>query len=74
MRHGPGHRRPLLTGVGPRYGRAVQVDLLFDPFGGRWEDLRDAAVLAEESGFDGVWLSKTIDSTSWQVLSAVGNE
>jgi alkanesulfonate monooxygenase SsuD/methylene tetrahydromethanopterin reductase-like flavin-dependent oxidoreductase (luciferase family) len=34
----------------------VQVDLLFDPFGGRWEDLRDAAVLAEESGFDGVWV------------------
>lgn len=34
----------------------VQVDLLFDPFGGRWEDLRDAAVLAEEAGFDGVWL------------------
>ena len=27
-----------------RYGRGVQVDLLFDPFGGRWEDLRDAAV------------------------------
>jgi alkanesulfonate monooxygenase SsuD/methylene tetrahydromethanopterin reductase-like flavin-dependent oxidoreductase (luciferase family) len=32
------------------------VDLLFDPFGGRWEDLRDAAGLAEQVGFDGVWL------------------
>ena len=32
------------------------MDLLFDPFGGRWKDLRDAAVLAEEAGFDGVWL------------------
>ena len=29
---------------------------MFDPFGGRWEDVRDAAVLAEESGFDGVWV------------------
>jgi alkanesulfonate monooxygenase SsuD/methylene tetrahydromethanopterin reductase-like flavin-dependent oxidoreductase (luciferase family) len=35
---------------------AVQVDLLVDPFGGRWEDLRDAAALAEASGFDGIWL------------------
>lgn len=32
------------------------VDLLFDPFGGRWPDLRDGAVLAEQAGFDGVWL------------------
>lgn len=32
------------------------VDLLFDPFGGRWEDLRDAAGLAEQVGFDGIWL------------------
>jgi alkanesulfonate monooxygenase SsuD/methylene tetrahydromethanopterin reductase-like flavin-dependent oxidoreductase (luciferase family) len=31
------------------------VDVLFDPFGGRWVDLRDAAVAAEESGFAGVW-------------------
>jgi alkanesulfonate monooxygenase SsuD/methylene tetrahydromethanopterin reductase-like flavin-dependent oxidoreductase (luciferase family) len=34
----------------------VQVDLLFDPFGGRWEDMRDAAIAAEGAGFDGVWL------------------
>jgi alkanesulfonate monooxygenase SsuD/methylene tetrahydromethanopterin reductase-like flavin-dependent oxidoreductase (luciferase family) len=39
-----------------RYGAVVQVDLLFDPFGGRWPDVRDAAVAAEQAGFDGVWL------------------
>ena len=45
------HGRTLAAGtVG-----GVQVDLLFDPFGGRWEDL-DATVHAEEAGFDGVWL------------------
>jgi alkanesulfonate monooxygenase SsuD/methylene tetrahydromethanopterin reductase-like flavin-dependent oxidoreductase (luciferase family) len=34
----------------------VLVDILFDPFGGRWPDMRDGAVLAEQAGFDGVWL------------------
>jgi alkanesulfonate monooxygenase SsuD/methylene tetrahydromethanopterin reductase-like flavin-dependent oxidoreductase (luciferase family) len=34
----------------------VHVDLLFDPFGGRWADVRDGALAAEEAGFDGVWL------------------
>jgi alkanesulfonate monooxygenase SsuD/methylene tetrahydromethanopterin reductase-like flavin-dependent oxidoreductase (luciferase family) len=34
----------------------VHVDLLFDPFGARWADLRDGAVAAEAAGFDGVWL------------------
>jgi alkanesulfonate monooxygenase SsuD/methylene tetrahydromethanopterin reductase-like flavin-dependent oxidoreductase (luciferase family) len=33
----------------------VLVDVLFDPFGGRWADLREAAVAAEEAGFAGVW-------------------
>jgi alkanesulfonate monooxygenase SsuD/methylene tetrahydromethanopterin reductase-like flavin-dependent oxidoreductase (luciferase family) len=33
----------------------VQVDVLLDPFGARWSEMRDAALLAEESGFDGVW-------------------
>ncbi|MDQ1424947.1 MAG: hypothetical protein QOD72_2445 [Acidimicrobiaceae bacterium] len=32
------------------------VDVLFDPFGGQWRDLRDAALLAEQAGFAGVWL------------------
>ncbi|MDQ3946303.1 MAG: LLM class flavin-dependent oxidoreductase [Actinomycetota bacterium] len=34
----------------------MHVDLLFDPFGGRWTDVRAGALAAEEAGFDGVWL------------------
>ena len=33
----------------------MQVDLLCDPFGGRWDDLRDAAIAAEGAGFAGLW-------------------
>ena len=32
------------------------VDLLFDPFGARWEDVHAGAVAAERAGFDGLWL------------------
>ena len=58
----------------------VQVDLLFDPFGGRWEDLRAAAVVAEDAGFDGVWLYDHLAGSAhgaahvlecWTVLSAL---
>jgi alkanesulfonate monooxygenase SsuD/methylene tetrahydromethanopterin reductase-like flavin-dependent oxidoreductase (luciferase family) len=58
----------------------VRVDLLFDPFGGRWEDLRDAALLAEEAGFDGVWLYDHLAGSAhraphvlecWTILSAL---
>jgi alkanesulfonate monooxygenase SsuD/methylene tetrahydromethanopterin reductase-like flavin-dependent oxidoreductase (luciferase family) len=34
----------------------MKVDVLFDPFNGRWEDLREAAFEAERAGFDGVWV------------------
>jgi alkanesulfonate monooxygenase SsuD/methylene tetrahydromethanopterin reductase-like flavin-dependent oxidoreductase (luciferase family) len=34
----------------------VKVDLLFDPFGVTWADVREGAVAAEGEGFDGVWL------------------
>jgi len=34
----------------------MHIDLLFDPFGARWEDVRAGAVAAEGAGFDGVWL------------------
>jgi alkanesulfonate monooxygenase SsuD/methylene tetrahydromethanopterin reductase-like flavin-dependent oxidoreductase (luciferase family) len=34
----------------------VYVDLLFDPFGGRWSDVHQGALAAEEAGFDGIWL------------------
>lgn len=34
----------------------MEFDVLFDPFGGRWDDLGEAAELAEREGFAGVWL------------------
>ncbi len=34
----------------------MKVDVLFDPFGGHWDDLARAASTAEEAGFDGAWL------------------
>lgn len=34
----------------------MQIDLLFDPFGATWSDVREGAVAAEGEGFDGVWL------------------
>ena len=34
----------------------MKIDLLFDPFGATWRDVREAAMAAEGEGFDGVWL------------------
>jgi alkanesulfonate monooxygenase SsuD/methylene tetrahydromethanopterin reductase-like flavin-dependent oxidoreductase (luciferase family) len=34
----------------------VQIDLLFDPFGVTWRQVREGAIAAEGEGFDGVWL------------------
>lgn len=34
----------------------MKIDLLFDPFGARWPDVREGALAAEGEGFDGVWL------------------
>jgi alkanesulfonate monooxygenase SsuD/methylene tetrahydromethanopterin reductase-like flavin-dependent oxidoreductase (luciferase family) len=34
----------------------VQIDLLFDPFGATWPDVREGAIVAEGEGFDGVWM------------------
>jgi len=34
----------------------MKIDLLFDPFGATWPELREGAVAAEGEGFDGVWL------------------
>jgi alkanesulfonate monooxygenase SsuD/methylene tetrahydromethanopterin reductase-like flavin-dependent oxidoreductase (luciferase family) len=58
----------------------MHADLLFDPFGGRWDDLREAAVLAEAAGFDGLWLYDHLAGSAhraahvlecWTVLSAL---
>jgi alkanesulfonate monooxygenase SsuD/methylene tetrahydromethanopterin reductase-like flavin-dependent oxidoreductase (luciferase family) len=34
----------------------MHIDLLFDPFGATWRDIREGALAAEGEGFDGVWL------------------
>jgi alkanesulfonate monooxygenase SsuD/methylene tetrahydromethanopterin reductase-like flavin-dependent oxidoreductase (luciferase family) len=34
----------------------VKIDLLFDPFGASWGDIREGALAAEGEGFDGVWM------------------
>jgi alkanesulfonate monooxygenase SsuD/methylene tetrahydromethanopterin reductase-like flavin-dependent oxidoreductase (luciferase family) len=34
----------------------VKIDLLFDPFGVTWREVREGAIAAEGEGFDGVWL------------------
>jgi alkanesulfonate monooxygenase SsuD/methylene tetrahydromethanopterin reductase-like flavin-dependent oxidoreductase (luciferase family) len=34
----------------------MKTDLLFDPFGATWTDVREAAWAAEGEGFDAVWL------------------
>jgi alkanesulfonate monooxygenase SsuD/methylene tetrahydromethanopterin reductase-like flavin-dependent oxidoreductase (luciferase family) len=41
----------------------MRIDLLLDPFGARWEQVRDAALAAEANGFDGLW--------TWDHLSGV---
>lgn len=51
MNPSSGQRQPSA-----RQYRDVKVDLLFDPFGATWSEVRDAAVAAEAEGFDGVWL------------------
>lgn len=33
----------------------MKVDLLLDPFGANWPAVRDAAMVAEEAGFSGLW-------------------
>ena len=64
----------------PRQPRDLRVDLLLDPFGARWSDLRDAAVAAVESGFGGIWTYDHVDGhvydaphvlECWTVLSAL---
>src|SRR6266478_26891 len=47
----------------------MQVDLLFDPFGATWVDVREGAVAAEAAGFDGVW---TYDHLAGSVHGASG--
>jgi alkanesulfonate monooxygenase SsuD/methylene tetrahydromethanopterin reductase-like flavin-dependent oxidoreductase (luciferase family) len=34
----------------------MQVDVLLDPFGGRWSDMKAGAEAVAEAGFDGIWI------------------
>jgi len=58
----------------------MKIDLLFDPFGARWPEVRDGAVAAEGEGFDGVWLYDHLAGSvhgqdrvleSWTTLTAI---
>jgi len=58
----------------------MKIDVLLDPFGTRWSDLRDAAITAAEAGFAGVWTWDHLDGRvydapdvleCWTVLSAL---
>ena len=64
----------------PRQPRDLRIDLLLDPFGTRWTDLRDAASVAVESGFSGIWTYDHVDGRvydaehvleCWTVLSGL---
>src|SRR5438094_10138770 len=43
------------TGCDRQQVSILHTDLLLDPFDAEWRNLRDAAVAADEAGFDSVW-------------------
>ncbi|MFN2606728.1 MAG: LLM class flavin-dependent oxidoreductase [Acidimicrobiales bacterium] len=51
----------------------ARTDLLLDPFGARWEDLRAAALAAAEAGFSGLWtwdhLAGSVHRADWVLES-----
>jgi len=58
----------------------MQVDLLLDPFGARWSDVRDTARAAKDAGFAGIWTHDHLDGRvydapfvleCWTVLTAL---
>jgi len=58
----------------------MQIDVLLDPFGTQWSEVRDAAITAAEAGFAGVWTWDHLDGRvynapnvleCWTVLSAL---
>jgi alkanesulfonate monooxygenase SsuD/methylene tetrahydromethanopterin reductase-like flavin-dependent oxidoreductase (luciferase family) len=58
----------------------MQVDVLLDPFGARWAEVRDAAGVAIDAGFAGIWTLDHLDGRvydapsvleCWTVLSAL---
>ncbi len=58
----------------------MEIDLLLDPFGASWSQMREAALCAENAGFGGIWtwdhLAGSVHGQdrvleSWTVLSAL---
>jgi alkanesulfonate monooxygenase SsuD/methylene tetrahydromethanopterin reductase-like flavin-dependent oxidoreductase (luciferase family) len=58
----------------------MKVDVLLDPFGARWAEVRDAATVAIDAGFAGIWTYDHLDGRvydapfvleCWTVLSAL---
>jgi alkanesulfonate monooxygenase SsuD/methylene tetrahydromethanopterin reductase-like flavin-dependent oxidoreductase (luciferase family) len=58
----------------------VKLDILVDPFGARWSDVRATALAAEEAGLDGLWTWDHLAGgvhradrvlEAWTVLTAV---
>jgi alkanesulfonate monooxygenase SsuD/methylene tetrahydromethanopterin reductase-like flavin-dependent oxidoreductase (luciferase family) len=61
---------------------SLQIDVLLDPFGASWVDMRDAARLAIDAGFAGIWTHDHLDGRvydapyvleCWTVLSALAD-
>ena len=59
---------------------SLPVDVLLEPFGARWPDVRDAASVAIDAGFAGIWTLDHLDGRvydapfvleCWTVLSAL---
>jgi alkanesulfonate monooxygenase SsuD/methylene tetrahydromethanopterin reductase-like flavin-dependent oxidoreductase (luciferase family) len=59
---------------------SIQVDVLLDPFGARWAEVRDAANVVIDAGFKGIWTLDHLDGSvydapfvleCWTVLSAL---
>jgi alkanesulfonate monooxygenase SsuD/methylene tetrahydromethanopterin reductase-like flavin-dependent oxidoreductase (luciferase family) len=58
----------------------MKIDLLCDPFGATWRDVREGALAAESEGFDGIWLYDHLAGSvhrqdrvleSWTTLTAI---
>lgn len=56
------------------------MDVLFDPFGARWSEVRDAALATADAGLDGVWVYDHLAGSvhgaphvleCWTVLAAI---
>ncbi len=60
----------------------METDLLLDPFGARWADVRDAARAAADAGFAGIWTWDHLDGRvhreahvleCWTTLTAIAS-